>query len=163
MQLWNFLDNLIAVLWDHSLGSDNAVKAYGALAGLSQSPVQATAWLEQHLRPAKPMTIAQVRQWIKDLDAKSFVVQKPGNDRAARQRLGFAAEPELRQALAANPPLEMRLAIWKALLAQAGKRLPSGLELRELRAVEVLERIGTPAARTLLRRLARGSTETRAH
>jgi hypothetical protein len=46
------------------------------------------------------------------------------------------------------------------LLEQIGREITPG-QLRSLRAVEVLERLGTPEARTALEDLARGTPEAR--
>ena len=71
------------------------------------------------------------------------------------------AEPMLGQALQNNPSLEMRRRI-EAILA--APRRPQAGDLRNLRAIAVLERIGTPEARVILEKLGGGAptAETRA-
>jgi hypothetical protein len=73
--------------------------------------------------------------------------------------LGELAEPALRQALAGDPPLDLRQRL-ERLLALAAKPSPAG-QLRPLRAVEVLELIGSPAARQVVEALARGAPDAR--
>ena len=68
-------------------------------------------------------------------------------------------EPALRQTLAGKPSLEMRRRI-EDLLRQLLKN-PSANTLRSLRAIAVLEHIGTPEARQVLQTLARGASAAR--
>lgn len=57
------------------------------------------------------------------------------------------------------PPSSRRRRIEEALATLSG--VPPANTLRDLRAVEVLERIGTPKARQLLEKLAQGAPEAR--
>jgi hypothetical protein len=76
------------------------------------------------------------------------------------RRLGEHAEPALRAALAAEPSLEARKRIEE--LREGIRALRTRPEhLRELRAVEILEQIGTSSARLLLRTVAEGSQAAR--
>jgi hypothetical protein len=63
-------------------------------------------------------------------------------------------------ALAAKPPLEVRRRIEKV-LAKLDGPVADPWRLRELRAVEVLEHVGTPDARHVLKTLAAGVPEAR--
>jgi hypothetical protein len=66
-----------------------------------------------------------------------------------------ALEPLLRR-LAKKPPLEVRLRIEKVLLTLKPGTFPNP-RVRALRAIDLLERIGTPEARQLLQALAEGA------
>jgi hypothetical protein len=70
--------------------------------------------------------------------------------------LGENVEPALRQAATRATSLELRRRI-EQLLA----RLPSAKDMQMLRAIEVLEHIGSSDGRQLLRRLAAGIPEAR--
>ena len=92
-----------------------------------------------------------------------------GTCRAARPRqraaadleqLGEAAAPALRQALARDLSAEARRRV-QQLLRKGQELVPSGEPLRALRAVEVLEQVGTSEARRVLQSLARGAPEAR--
>ena len=83
-----------------------------------------------------------------DLDADDLATREAA--RTELDRLGAAAYPALRTALADQPPLDQKVRI-DALLAKPRNLIGSGAGRREWRAVEVLERIGTPAAREMLR------------
>ncbi len=98
----------------------------------------------------------QVAGWIKDLDHDSFAVR----DKATRElaSLGDLVRAPLRQALAANPPLETRRRL-QQLLDEMNQLQPA--QLRCLRAIDVLERIGTPGSVAILERLTQGNPESR--
>ena len=82
-------------------------------------------------------------------------------EEAARlpDRLGEPAEPALREALKRRPSLEVRRRI-DQLLARLESLQPPELA-RGVRAVEVLEEVGTLEARKLLEGLAEGIPEMR--
>jgi hypothetical protein len=94
---------------------------------------------------------------LADLDSSEFRKREAA---AARLReLGDRAGGALREALKAGPSLDKRRRLESLLRALEGP--PSGEALRELRAVAVLERVGTPEARGLLKELARGGADAR--
>ena len=79
--------------------------------------------------------------------------------KALGEKLGQTVEPELRRALArAGSSLEFRRRLEQIL---DKIQIPSGQRLQEIRAVEVLEWIGTPEAQEALTSLAKGAPETR--
>jgi hypothetical protein len=94
------------------------------------------------------------------LDSDVFTVR----DKATKElrKLGELAEPAYRKALAARPALEMSRRL-QELLDDVGQQQwrPSAEDLRQLRAIEALERIGTPEARRLLETLASGANGAR--
>jgi hypothetical protein len=73
--------------------------------------------------------------------------------------LGERVEPALRQALKEKPSAEVRRRVGALLAALKG--VPPPNTLRALRAVWVLERVGTPEARQLLGALAKGAPGAR--
>jgi hypothetical protein len=86
------------------------------------------------------------------LDAPSFAAR----ERAARELRQSAdgAEAVLREALGGELPAESRRRVEQIL---AGLDEPAGGRLPDVRAVEVLERVGSPDAKGLLKRLADGA------
>jgi DNA polymerase-1 len=80
------------------------------------------------------------------------------NARDELEKLGEPAAPALRQALENKPSLEVRRRI-EELLEKA--KTPTGENLRSLRAVQVLEHIGTDEARQVLKKLAEGAAGAR--
>lgn len=70
-------------------------------------------------------------------------------------RLGEQVVPPLRSELTKEPALDLRQRLEK--LVALGEGPLTGERLREVRAVEVLERIGTAEVRALLEKLAKGA------
>src|SRR5262249_1545087 len=91
-------------------------------------------------------------------DSDSFELR----ERATRDLalLDDLAEPALRQGLEGQPNLEQRRRIERLLHKLEGP-LPPGDKLRQVRAVEGLELVGTPEARKLLQELAAGAPPAR--
>jgi hypothetical protein len=76
------------------------------------------------------------------------------------EQLSETAEPALRKALTDDPPPEARRRIERLLDKLRQSRLrPPAERVRLVRAVEVLELIGSPAARQVLATLAGGAPE----
>jgi hypothetical protein len=96
---------------------------------------------------------------VADLGSKQF----PRRDRAAREleKLGDRVETALQQALERGPSLEVRRRIEGLLARCAETAVPAPEQLRVLRALEVLERIGSAEARRILQTLAGGAAEAR--
>jgi WD40 repeat protein len=138
--------------WD-ALKDADAAAAYAIMRELVGSPRQALDLLKVQLKPATETDRQRVAGLVADLDSPTFRKR----DEAAREllRLGPGAEPALCRALAAGPSLEARRRIESVL-----DKLQGPQHVRIWRAVEVLERIGTPAAREQLQTLAKGSADS---
>jgi RNA polymerase sigma factor (sigma-70 family) len=142
-------------LWLELAGAD-ASKAYKAMQRLIAAPQFTLACLKRHLRPAAAIDRLRLSQLITDLDSNQFAVRRKAS--LDLEMLGGTIQPDLQQALASSPPLELRRRL-EGLLVKL--ELPSGEHLRDLRAVEVLEHIGTSEAQQILRELADGASEAR--
>jgi hypothetical protein len=139
-----------ATLWQ-SLAAEEAARANRALAGLTAAPAQAVPLIKDRFRAAgKPPSAERLTRLIAELDDDSFKVR----ERAMRELTdaGPDAADALRAALAIDPSVEKKGRLEK-LLARLGKG-GDPERLRCLRAIEVLERIGTAQAKDALRRLA---------
>jgi hypothetical protein len=130
--------------------------AFSAQRRLIASPAETVAFLKTTLRPAQATHVDEknVTQLVADLDSETFEVRDRANRTLEKQ--GRLAEPALRQRRAGNISLEMRRRI-DDLLDKLDHGIPSAQELQTIRAVEVLERIGTTEARQLLEVLAGGA------
>ncbi|MCI0461587.1 MAG: WD40 repeat domain-containing protein [Gemmataceae bacterium] len=150
------LDDLTAMEferhWEALAGKEPAA-AYSALWALASAGDRAAGHLKQRLEPVAPAG-KQVQQLVNNLDSKRFAVREA----AFRElkKLGGRIEPELRQALKGQLSPEVRARI-ESLLAPFERHPGTPEELRQTRAVQVLERIGSAEARAVLRRLAEGS------
>jgi WD40 repeat protein len=136
------------------LASDRADQAYRAMSLLAASATRAVPFLKEHLQPVAVVDPERMMQRMADLDDARFRVR----EQAERDLEGYGelAEPALRSALAGNPSPEVRRRV-EALLERHKQGTLSADQLRMLRAIEVLEGIGLPAARQLLEKLARGA------
>jgi HEAT repeat protein len=137
-----------------ALAGDDAAKAFAAIRELAATPKDTVAWIKERLKPAAPIDMKHVEELLKQLDSDQFKVR----DTATTELLKFDEQivPVLDKALAANPTLESK----QRLEGLRGKRtgiILQGERLRAYRAIEVLERIGTPEARQVLQALAKGA------
>jgi hypothetical protein len=146
----------LPALWDDLAG--DAARAAPALARLAADSEQAAHFLGQRLRPVPEPDQQRLARLIADLDADPFVVREQAT--AELEKLGEQAEPALRKALLGSPTLEARGRI-ERVLGKLNAALPSGEELRALRAVEALEAMGTAEAMGVLAPLAKGSPGAR--
>jgi RNA polymerase sigma factor (sigma-70 family) len=131
-------------LWQ-ALDDPKATAAFAAMRRLLVRPGPAVALLREWLKPARTIDEKVLRQLLRDLDADGFAVR----DRASAELelVADRAAPALRKALEAKPSGEVKRRIGQ-LLESTNPGGPG--RRRELRAVEVAERIGTAEARHLL-------------
>jgi len=139
----------LEVLWT-DLASPDAARAYRAVWRLSAVPAAAVPFLETQLR-LEMATPGRIAGLIADLDDHRFATR----DRATREleALGKVAEPALRRALEGHPSAEARQRL-RQLLGRLGDADLAPAWVRVVRAVEALERIGSPEARKVLQGVA---------
>jgi WD40 repeat protein len=140
-------------LWA-DLSDGKAARGYAALWTLAASPEKAVALIRTRVKPAAAVGAKDLARLVADLDSASFA-RREG---AARElaKLGLQAEGALRRALADRPSAELRRRA-KALLAA-----PASPEvLRRVRAIQLLEAIGSKGARQVLETLAGGAPAAR--
>lgn len=138
-------------LWADLLASD-AARADRAVRALAATPQQSVPFLKPRLHPAASAA-PRLGNLLADLDSEVFAVRQRAT--GVLEALGEQAEPELRQALQRAPSPEVRRRV-ETLLRQLPSHIPPPEQLRQLRAIEVLEHIGTPEARDILCQLAGG-------
>jgi WD40 repeat protein len=142
----------IAKHWD-ALAATDASRAYPSLWALVAAADKALPLLRQHLHSVSAPDAKRLQEWLADLDSTEFDTRETAEREL--KRLGKPAEPAVRQALAKSPSAEARRRLEAILEDIAGQ--PAGDDLRQLRAVRVLEHIGSPPARALLQTLAEGA------
>ncbi len=121
-------------------------------------PSQAVAFLRERLHAEQMPAAKHIDRWLKDLDHEEFAVREEATHELEKHF--EVVVPNLRQALAAAPPPEVRRRLATLLeMAEEGRWTPE--PLRTLRAIEVLEQIGSAEARTVLETLAGGAPAAR--
>ncbi len=143
----------VEALWA-DLAAADAAKAFRGIHALAAAPGQVVPFLRERLRPAAPADAEKVRQWIADLESRQFAARQ----RAMKslEKLGELAVPALEKVLKAGPPLETRIRVEQLLEKLTGAVLTDD-RLRLVRALEVLELVGTSEARQVLEALSRGA------
>jgi WD40 repeat protein len=138
--------------WDALAGADGK-QAFRAGRILAAQP-NATVGLLDHQFPSGRLdTPPRIQSLLKDLDHDQFKVREAAREELSK--LGRQAAPALRETLKQSPSPEVRHSV--LLLLDQIQNLPPGLfpeVLQRLRAVTVLELIGTPEAHLVLKKLA---------
>jgi WD domain, G-beta repeat len=147
-------DREIAVWWADLVGDDPG-PAYTAVWQLSDAPAAFVPFLCQRLRPVTEAQVREISQHLTDLDSNTFSVREKAFERL--KSLGVAAEGDLREESKKKGSPESRRRI-EQLLANLTNKPLSGEPLRTVRALAVLEHVGTPEARRLLQELAAGES-----
>ncbi len=143
------------VCWSDLAGEDVA-QAYRAVQKLAGSAKEAVAYLKPRLQPIPSLDEKRIARLIADLDSDDFAVREE-----ATKELGKWEEAGLgsyQKALENAPAPEARRRL-EALIAEQARRRshPIAQRLQILRALEALERAGTPEARVVLETMANGA------
>jgi HEAT repeat protein len=132
--------------------------SYRAMSSFVNEGNKTVAFLKDKLVAVKPKDLSQLQAWIANLDSKDFRTRTQATQEL--RNIGEFSEQALIRALASSPPIETKRRI-EELLDEIRKPVSSSEKLQTLRAIEVLEHIGTPEARDLLANLAKGALEAR--
>jgi hypothetical protein len=139
-----------------ALREKDAVAAAAAVRALAAVPGDSLSFLRQHLTPATRPDPKEVAKLLADLDDSSFKRRQKAT--VELEKLSELILPAVEQALREKNTLEKDLrlqALHQHVLSSAMLgSLPD--RLRQLRAVEVLEKIGTAEAQEVLTALAQG-------
>jgi hypothetical protein len=140
-------------LWAE-LASSSAEKAHRAVWGMVGHGDKAVEFVRERVKPVTAVTPEALARLVADVGSARFSVRERAF--AELEKVGALAGPAVRVALEKPLPLEIRRRLEKLMEGATSVEL-----LRELRAVEVLERLGTEEARHVLRGLAGGAPEVR--
>ncbi len=143
----------LAALWD-DLGG-RAPSANRAIWKLVAAGPQSIELCAKRLKPVSPVSADRLARLIRDLDHDQFAERQQATQEL--EKLGELAGPSLRRLLGNRPSLEARHRTQR-LLARLEGTPP---RLQELRALAVLEHIGTAEARKVLTTLSRGAPDAR--
>lgn len=142
--------------WDE-LAAKDGKRSAAAVAAFAQMGKRGVALLERRLRPAPGVDTKRLASLIAGLVSDSFETREQSErDLAA---LGEQAAPAMHRMRRRTDDLEQRARLDR--LLEKLERTPPPEELRALRGVEALERIGTAEARRVLQRLAKGAPDAR--
>jgi hypothetical protein len=138
-------------LW-RDLGSTDAARADRAMRALAAADA-AVSLFKRRLRPAEAADEKRITRLRADLESNDFDTR----DKADKEldKIVESAEPQPRRALAGKPSVELHQRLERLLDGEALK----AARFRALRATEMLERDGGPAARELLQSLAKGDAD----
>ncbi len=139
-------------LWDDLSGVD-AEAALRAVALLARAPGQAVPYLKERVGRVEASNLDKL---IAQLDDDDFEVREKATEHLIA--LGRAAEAALRKATAKGSA-EVRLRATRILEQLEKGNADDTQRLRGLRALEVLETIGTPEARRILEDVGKGAAE----
>jgi WD40 repeat protein len=139
--------------WGELLNSD-AEKAYDAILKLAGSPRLAVPYLAERIKPATPADPSKLKKLIVDLDSDDFTER--ANAAEELEKLGELAVPALQKVLTGQATPEFRRRA-EPMVARLISGVLNEEQIRKMRALEVLERSGAPAARHLLESLAKGA------
>ncbi len=142
-------------LWT-TLANADAGAGYRALQTLATDPAHAVPYLGEHMYPVPVVDEKRLKELVAALDSARFEVREQAA--ADLEKLGESALHVLRKALEGRPTLEARRRL-ESLIARQERGRWAPDRLRTRRALEVLERIGSPDARRVLQKLARGAPE----
>jgi WD40 repeat protein len=135
------------------LREQEASQAYRAIFRLSKCPDKTVAMLRKHLQPFPKRDLKRIEALVRQLDSDSRLER----DRATRELedLGQLATPELEKVLktAHSPEMKRRA---RGLLESQPRGPASPGRLQQVRAIQLLEWIGSAEARGLLQKLAGG-------
>jgi hypothetical protein len=140
-------------LWNDLAGDGK--KSYVAVRTLGAAPKQAVPMLAGHLKPVLAPDAKKLAEMIADLDAAEFAKRQQATEDL--EKLGELAVGPLRQVLAGQPGLELQMRVERLLEKLVSDRAPPVETLRVLRALEALELAGTPEAREVLAKMAKGA------
>jgi RNA polymerase sigma factor (sigma-70 family) len=143
-------------LWADLAGADGA-RAYRAVWALAVGGDASARFLAGRVRPVTRVEPRRLARLIAELDSDEFAARSRASEEL--ERLGELAGAALHKALAARPGPEARRRL-ERLVKKLGGPVTSDA-LRTLRAVEALEKLGTPEARRVLAALAGGAPEAR--
>ena len=141
-------------LWE-DLGGEDAAAVGRAVWELASAPEVAAPYLAKRLEsgPTEQIDSGRVAALIAELDHDEFETREKAS--AELEKLGRSVETALRKALENPPSGEARHRVTQLVDRFTGSALPADAR-RALRAVEVLEQVGTPAARQALVAVSKG-------
>jgi tetratricopeptide (TPR) repeat protein len=139
------------------LATGNPAQARRAISKLVAAPQETVPCLRNRLKPAPLADRGKIQRWIRELDSDSFTVRQAATKELAM--IGEQVQIAIREALKGEKPLESRRRLEQILNTLPDDSGPD--TMRTVRAVMVLEKIGSPEAQGVLECLAGGAPGAR--
>jgi hypothetical protein len=139
------------------LRSADAAKAYRAMLALAADPA-GVKFLRDRVKPAPEVPAARLQKLVADLDGDKYATREAAT--AALKKLGDAADGQLQALLRGKLSAEQYRRITDVLASREMTESDPD-RLRDLRTVEVLERVGSAEADAVLAELAKGAAGAR--
>jgi WD40 repeat protein len=139
--------------WWESPADTDANKAHTAMRTMVAYSEHTISFLKPLLSPVSDQDLEPIRHLIDLLDDEDFNTRRSAANKL--NQLGADVSPLLRQAFTSKLSIEARRQIETILQDAVFLRSPE--TIRQIRAIQILEHIGTPDARFLLERLAKGT------
>lgn len=130
-----------------------ADKAHGAIGAFSGDPAKTVPFFKDRLKPVEQADLKKVAQLIKDLDDDKFETREKASEDL--ETMGSSIENELRKSLTNVPTPEVKKRV-EQLLDKLTKQMLTADQLQVVRAVEVLEKIGSSEAQEVLKKMSGG-------
>ncbi len=137
-----------------ALRGDDAGKAFTAMRALAAHPETTLRIAGEHLKPAEPIDPQWLAARLRDLDNQQFAERERATHEL--EEAGDRVAPTLGRFLATRPSVEARARAERILETMRG-HAAAGQAVQCLRAIEVLEWIGSLRARALVEKLATGA------
>src|SRR5262249_35142474 len=139
------------------LASDDAPTAYRAIWTMTDSGAQSVAYLARRVPPTQVPNAEKIRSIVADLESDRFSVRESASKEL--EKLGETAVEEFRRIPNGKLHPEGRRRVEVA-LGTITSSAPAEI-LRRLRAIHVLESVGSREARQILENLAKGAAAAR--
>ena len=122
------------------------------------TPADAVKFFAERIKPVETLDPKRVERLLADLDSNEFAVREAASKALAG--LDEQATPYLEETLKSTASAEVRVRVTRILEQRRGAALTAD-QIRQIRAVMVLERIGDGEAKDVLKRWAGGPVGAR--
>jgi WD40 repeat protein len=141
----------LKILWD-KLGASDVATAHEAAAILRACAVDSVGFISKNTKPVPVVAQAVVTQWSRELGSEDYQTREEAMKRL--RDLSESARPTLEAARAKTDSPEVLARIDE--LIRATRKVPTMARVRVVRALEVLELIGSGDSVAVVKEIARG-------
>jgi len=137
----------------NDLAKRDAAESFQSEGRFLGAPADAVKFFAERIKPVETLDPKRVERWLADLGSEVFAVREAASK--ALHGLDERAKPYLEETLKSTESAEVRVRVKRILEQQQGAAITSE-QLRQIRAVLVLELIGDGESKNLLKRWAGG-------